>query len=163
MDRAICLGDVVTEEVRNLLGNRCLNSGAIAIGGTTTAAKLAAAVDFCIDGVLYHKAITDNLFVHTDLTVQAADTTKYYLLSLDKTGAALITQGNSVATTDVGASGGKVQPFLPKLANTQCVVGALKIVTVAVAFTPATTNHGDSGITTTYFNLSCVPTSGIPA
>ena len=163
MNRAICIGDIVTEEVRNLLGNRCFISGAVAIGGTTSKVKLAAAVDFSIDGILYHKAITDDLFVHTDLTVQAADTVKYYVLSLDKTGAALITQGNEVATADVGASGGKVQPYLPKVAATQCVVGAIKVATVAVTFTPATNSHADSGITTTYFNLSCVPTAGIPA
>lgn len=148
MDRALCIGDIVTEELRNLLGNRCFLSGELAIGGTTTRIKLAAAVDYCIDGQIYHKAITDNLFIHTDVTAQPANTTRWYALSLDKDGNGLITQGTATQ--------------LPKLAETQCIIGAIKIVTTAI-FTPASTAHGAAGITTTYYNLSCVPTSGLPA
>jgi hypothetical protein len=148
MLRAICLGDINTEEMRILLGNRNFISGAVAIGGTKSKVKIAAAVDYCIDGQIYHKAITDDLFVHTDLTVQAANTTKWYALSLDAAGAALITTGTATA--------------LPKLAATQCIIGAIKIVTTAT-FTPATTLHDAAGITTTYYNLSCVPVSGLPA
>lgn len=149
MDRAICIGDLVTEELRILLGNRCFISGALAIAGTKSKVKLAAAVDYCIDGQIYHVAITDNLFVHTDLTVQAANTTKWYALCLDAAGAATIVQGTAT--------------MLPKVAANVCMVGAIKIVMGAATFTPATTLHDAASTTTTYYNLSCVPTSGLPA
>jgi hypothetical protein len=161
MDRAINLGDVVTEEMRSLLGNRNFLSGALAIGGTKTKIKIAAAVDYSIDGQVYHKAITDDLFVHTDVTVQAANTTKWYLLSLDKTGAALITAGPAVLTASVTDLANKTA--LPKLADTQCVIGAIKVVTAATTFTPATSDHDKAAVTTTYYNLSCVPVAGVPA
>lgn len=160
MDRAIGIGELVTEELRILLGNRNFISGALVIAGTKSKVKLAAAVDYCIDGQIYHVAITDNLFVHTDLTVQAANTTKWYALCLDAAGAATIIPGNSVLTAALTA--GTDVAYLPKVPATVCIVGAIKIVTTA-AFTPATTLHDAAGITTTYYNLSCVPTSGLPA
>lgn len=157
MDRAPNIGDVVTEVLRILLGNRAWTSGAIAIGSNTAKVKTTVAIEYCIDGQAYSKAITDDLFVHTDLTVQAVATTKWYALSLDKAGNALITQGPAVLTANVTDLTNKTA--LPKLAATQCMVGALKIVTVGSVFTPATTAHTTI---TSYFNLSCVPTAGIP-
>jgi hypothetical protein len=137
------LKDIVNQTLRTMIGTRCFISGQLAVGGTATKVKLAAAVDYCIDNVLYHKAITDNLFIHTDLTVQADDTTKYYLLTLDSGGNALITQGTS---TD-----------LPAAPAGECPVGYLKIVTDGGTFTPATTDHDDGNVTTTYVNLSQFP------
>jgi hypothetical protein len=136
------LKDIESAILRAQIGTRAFSSGALAIGGTTTKVKIAAAIQFCIDNVNYVKAITDNLFVHTDLTVQAANTTRYYLLTLDASGNALITQGTATALPDCPAD--------------QCPVGYLKIVTTAT-FTPATTAHGAAGITTTYVNLSQMP------
>ncbi len=177
--RAICLGDVATEEVRNLLGNRCFGSAGLVIGSSAPAkVKIANTVPYCIDGVLYSKTTAE--IAHTDLTVQAADTTKFYLLSLDSSGNGLITQGVSVLTATLTAeiarlvalgyttadatviAEGKLCP-LPRIATTQTVIGSIKVVTVAVTFTPATDSHAASGVTTTYYNLSCVPTSGLPA
>ena len=144
----LSLGNIFQAVLRNLLGNRAFASGAIAAGLTATKIKTTAAIQYCIDGVLYAKAATDDFFVHTDLTVQAANTTKWYALSLDAGGNALITPGTATR--------------LPQLASTQCIVGAIKIVTTAT-FTPATTAHNAAGITTTYYNLSCLPTAGVPA
>lgn len=139
------LADAVTAAMRVLLGNRCFISGAVAIGGTVAKVKLAAAVDFCIDGQLYHKAITDDLFVHTDLTVQAVSTTKLYALCLDSAGS-----GSIIA----GPADGLSLPIIP---DTKCAVGAIKVVTDAThTFTPATTAHNAAGITTTYANISCL-------
>lgn len=136
------LKDITDAILRFQLGTRAFTSGALAIGTTATKVNLAAAVNFCIDNVNYVKAITADLFVHTNVTVQAANTTKYYLLTLDAAGAALITPGTATALPDCPAG--------------QCPVGYLKIVTTA-AFTPATTAHNAAGITTTYVNLSQMP------
>ena len=144
--KAICLGDVYHATLRTLLGNRCFISGAIAIGGTTTEGEIAAAIDYCIDGVLYHKAIADDLFVHTDLTVQAIGATKWYALCMDASGAGSIIQGTATA--------------LPVIPDNLCIVGALKIVNTSSVFTPATTAHTT---VTTYYNLSCVPVAGVPS
>lgn len=138
------LKDVESEIMRALLGTRAFSSGALAIGGTATKVKVAAAIQFCINNVLYVKAITDDVFTHTNLTVQAAETTKYYLLTLDSSGNGYITQGTATALPDVPAN--------------QCPVGYLKIVTAAATtFTPATDSHAAAGVTTTYVNLSQLP------
>lgn len=137
------LKDVESELMRAQLGTRAFGSGAIAIGTSKPTVKTVNAIPFCIDNVLYSKAGTDDLFVHTDLTVQAANSTKYYLLTLDSSGNAKITQGTSSALPDCPAS--------------ECPVGYLKIVTGAATFTPATTNHDAANVTTTYVNLSQMP------
>lgn len=131
--------------LRSLIGTRAFTSGALAIGTTKTKVNTAAAINYCINGVNYVVAATNDLFVHTNLTVQAANSTKYYLLTLNAAGAGTITQGTSSALPAVPAGG--------------CPVGYLKIVTGAATFTPATTNHDAANVTTTYVNLSCLPLS----
>ena len=160
MDRAICIGDLVTEEMRILLGNRCFGSAGLVIGSSAPAAvKIANTTPYCINGQSYSKTTAE--IAHTDLTVQADLTTKWYTLSLDKDGNGLITQGPAVLTADVTAVTNELA--LPKVAATQCVIGCIKVVTSGGTFTPATTSHAGSGVTTTYYNLSCVPTAGVPA
>jgi hypothetical protein len=160
MDRAICLGDLVTEEMRGLMGNRCFGSAGLVIGsGDKKKVKIANTVPFCIDGILYSKTTAE--IVHTDVTVQADLTTKWYLLSLDKDGNGLITQGPAVLTASV--TGVTNELALPKIAASQCAIGAFKIVTAGTTFTPATSDHDKASLTTTYYNLSCVPTAGVPA
>jgi hypothetical protein len=146
---AINLGEVHTKVLQFLLGTRCFDNAGLAIGTTTTTVKTANAIDYCINGMVYSKAATDDFFVHTDLTVQADGTTKYYLLTIDASGNDHVIQGTATA--------------LPDVPSAQCPVGALKIVTSGAAFTPATTAHGAAGVTTTYYNLSCVPVSGLPS
>ena len=146
---AFSLGDVYTEELRNLLGNRCQDNPAIALGLTASKVKTVNAISYTVDGQIFSKAATDDLFVHTDLTVQAADTSKWYALCLDKTGTASIVPG--------------LPTRLPKLPSTLTIIGAIKIVTVGVTFIPATTLNNAAGITVTYFNISAVPTAGFPA
>jgi len=160
MDRAICIGDLVTEEMRILLGNRCFGSAGLVIGSSSKPkVKIANTTPYCINGQMYSKATAE--IVHTDLTVQADLTTKWYLLSLDKDGNGLITQGPAVLTADVTSVTNELA--LPKIAATQCAIGAFKIVTAGTTFTPATDDHDKASLTTTYYNLSCVPTAGVPA
>ncbi len=142
----IDLTDLVHTADRFLIGTRAFTNGKLAIGSAATKAKTAAAVDYTIAGVMYSKAATDDLFVHTDLTVQADGETKYYLLSLNAAGTALITAGDA----------GGVLPTCPAL---NCPVGYLKIVADGASFTPATTDHDAANITTTYVNLSTMPLS----
>lgn len=143
--QAIGLADISDAALRALLGTRAYASGLLAIGTTKTKIKTTTnTVPFSIGGVMYQKAATDDLFVHSDLTVQAADTTKYYALLLDASGTASIVQGTST----------KLPTFDP---TTHCMIGYIKVVTVAVTFTPGTTNHDAAGVTTTYVNCAVPP------
>lgn len=144
----ICIADVQTAALRNLLGNRCYSYATIAIGTTKSKIKTTSAVSYSIDGVMYTKAATDDLFVFSDVTVQAAGTTKYYALCLDASGTATVISGTSTA--------------MPDIPSTRCVIGALKMVCGSASFTPATTLLDAANITATYYNLSCIPTAGIP-
>lgn len=143
---SICLGDITDAALRSLLGNRCFHNGGLAIATTKSKVKTVNSVDYTIDGVFYTKAGTDNLFVHSDVTVQPVGTTKLYALCLDKDGTASIIAGTTK---------------LPVIPDTLCCIGALKIVTDAThTFIPGTTLNDAAGITATYHNLSVAPTSG---
>lgn len=144
----ITLNSIVQAVLRFLLGTRAFTCGSLAIGTTKSKVKTAAAINYCINGLMYVKAATDDLFVFTDLTVQAANTTKYYLLALKADGSALVVNG-------VAGSG-----KLPDCPAGYCPVGYLKIVTTA-AFTPATTLLDAAGITTTYVDISCAPSGAL--
>ena len=151
------LADIQDLGLRILLGNRNYSKGGVAIGITKSKVKTAAAVDYTIDGVFYTKAATDDLFVHTDLTVQAVGTTKLYALCLDAAGAASIIAG-PVTQTAAGSTYALKAGQMPVIPVTKCCVGVLKIVTDAThTFTPATTLNDAAGITATYFDISVVP------
>ncbi len=135
--------------LRFLIGTRAFTSGVLATGSTASRVTTGAAINYCIGGQMYLKAATANAFVHTDLTVVADGETRYFLLSLNAAGTALITQGTSTS--------------LPECPADNCPVGAMKIVCSGGSFTPATTSHAGTGVTTTYYNLSTMPVAGVPA
>lgn len=160
---ATCLGDIGDLSLRTLLGNRCMGNAGIAIAATKSKVKTTNSIDYTIDGVFYTKAGTDNLFAHSDTTVQAADTTKYYALCLDASGTASIIAGLVSENVD-GTTYNLSASLMPPIPVTLCCVGALKIVTDAThTFTPGTTLNDAAGITATYYNLSVVPAAGAPA
>ena len=158
---ALGLGDIFSSVERALLGTRNFTSGALAIGTSKPTVNLIAAVDYCIDGVLAHKAISVSLFTHTDVTVQPAYSTKAYLCCLDISGNELIVQGNLYTTdaagTTVTSSTGPAK--LPPVPAGYCAIGYVKIVTAATTFTPGTSDHDKAACTVTYVNLSCIPTT----
>lgn len=153
---AICLGDVFSAAMRILLGNRCFTKAVCAIGTTVQKIKTTATTEYCIDGIMYSKAATDDLFVFTDLTVQPISSTCYYALCLDKDGNGTIINGDSVLTSVGGA-------VLPDIPADQCLIGAVKVVTDASGtFVPATDGLDDAAVTDTYYNFSCAPAAGHP-
>lgn len=159
MNSAICLGDIDIAAVRNLLGNRCFTKAVCAIGGTVQKARTTATAEYCIDGQMYSKASTDDLFVFTDVTVQPISTTCFYALCLDASGSGSIINGTPVLTASITA--GTDKALIPEIPSTKCCVGAIKVVTDATGtFVPATDGLNDAAVTDTYFNFSCVPTAG---
>lgn len=146
--KIISLGWVLDAVQRFLFGTRAFTSGGLAIGTTKSKIKTASIINYCIDGIMYVKAITDDLFVFTDTTVQAISTTKYYLLALDATGAAGVFTGTSTE--------------LPACPAGYCPVGYVKIVTSgAGTFIPGTTLLDAAQVTATYVDLSCVPSGAL--
>jgi len=144
----ISLGDNASAVQRFLFGTRAFTAGLIAIGTTKSKIKTVAIINYCIDGLAFAKAITDDLFVFTDLTVQPVGTTRYYLLGLTAAGASSVTTGTATALPDCPAG--------------VCPVGYVKIVTDAThTFTPATTLLDAAGVTATYVDLSCAPSAAL--
>lgn len=160
-NRAIGLGDVITAAVRNLLGNRCFTKAVCAIGTTVQKARTTATAEYCIDGIMYSKGSTDDLFVFTDLTVQPISTTAFYALCLDASGNGSIINGTPVSTAAITA--GTAKAYIPEIPGTKCCVGAIKVVTDGTGtFVPATDGLDDGAVTDTYYNFSCVPAAGYP-
>ena len=139
-------------------GTLCLSSAGLAIGGTASKAKIAApngaGVDYAINGLLYHKADTDDCILFTGLT-QADLTTCLYLVQLDTSGTVTVVQGTAVLTASLTA-GLAVLDWPTPTAN-KCPIGAIKLATNGGAFTGATTELSAATITDTYYNFVAVP------
>jgi hypothetical protein len=158
---AICLGDVFTKVLRTLLGNRCFTKAICAIGSTATKIKTTTnTVQYCIDGQLYEKSATDDLFVFSDVSVQPVSTTCFYALCLNAAGDASVVNGEPVSTAAITA--GTSKALFPEVPETVCVVGGVKVETDSThTFTPGSTALSAAGITDTYYNFSCIPTAGL--
>lgn len=76
---------------------------------------------------------------------------RWYLLSIGTTGVVTATPGEDNKN------------WLPAIPANQSPIGAFKIATDAThTFTPGLTSLSATGITDTYFDLSCVPAAGYP-
>ena len=153
----------MTQNLNELVrgGTFCLSKAGLKIGNSDAkdvdiAAPNGAGVDFCINGVLYHKADAADipLTVHA---VQAVDTTCIYLVCLDVDGNLSSVKGTAVLNTELVA-GSSVLQFPTPVVNT-CPIGYVKVKTVAVTFTTGTTELSASGVTDTYVDLFSVPTA----
>ena len=137
----------------------CVTKAGLGIAGTADRVKFTApngaGTDFAINGIGYHLADGDNVDtgvpVNTDISaVQPADTHCLYLLQLDSAGTLSVVKGEDVLSADV-TKGKAVQ--WPRPSANRCPVGGVKVVTVAVTFTLATTNFDASGVTETWYDF----------
>ena len=141
-------------------GTVCLSKAGLAIGSTTSKAKIAApngaGVDFAIDGVLYHKADTDDAVVLTTANNVADGYTAIVLVQLDSSGTVSVVQGTAVANAAVTAGTAVIRWPAPTV--NKCPIGALKLKNASgSAFVGGTTAL--SAITTTYIDLFAIPTA----
>ena len=159
MSKAICLGDVGSAALRNLLGNRCFGKALLAISAAATKVKTVTnTIAYTIDGQIYTLAPTDNI-AFTNLIIQPVSTTCYYAVVVDAAGTPSIINGTPVLTSSITA--GTDKALFPEGPSTQCIIGGIKVETDSThTFTPATTELSAAGITDTYYNLSCVPING---
>jgi hypothetical protein len=133
----------------------CLSKAGLGIAGTADRVKFTApngaGTDFAIDGIAYHLADGDNVDTGA-AAVQAVDTTCLYLLQLDSGGTLSAVKGTEVLNTLTAAGTGVVN--WPEPTSGKCPVGAVKVKTVAVTFTLATTNFDASGVTETWYDFA---------
>lgn len=146
------LKDLNTQRDRLLHGTKALSSAALAIGTTKSKVTTGGECNYTIDGKLYRKAATADVFVHQDVGVQADNTTRFYGCFLDASGNGTIYKGTATDLPEIPVVAGVPQ---------KCLVGALKVVTAGATFTPGTTLHDAANITVTYYNLSVVPVNGM--
>jgi hypothetical protein len=122
--------------------NRCFGKAAVAQGTTTSKVKSVNSVDYAIDGAIFRKAGTDDLWTLSG-SVVAISSWQKYLLCLDSASAASIVAGTP-STVSAAAVG------LPTLPTSKAVIGVLTIATNgATTFTPGTTALNAAGITAT--------------
>jgi len=136
-------------------GTFCLGKAGLTIGGTDkTGVKIAAAINYAIDGIFYQKAITDNISI-TAATAQAADTECLYLVQLNSAGNLSTVKGTEVSSADMAGDVAALK--WPEPEEDNCPVGAFKMTTVGVPFTAGTTALNATGCTATYYDLFTVP------
>lgn len=144
-------------------GTFCLSKAGLAIGTTASKAKIAApngaGVDYCIDGVLYHKADTDDCVLFTDLT-QSTLTTCLYVVCLDSSGTVSVVQGAEVLTADLTAKTAVLH--FPTIAATLCPIGYIKLAQTG-AFVGGTTLLSAGTVTDTYVDLFSLPARPLTA
>jgi hypothetical protein len=130
--------------------NRCFGKAGLAEGTNAATIKTVAAVDYCINGAIYTKAITNNIAI-TAAAVQAVSTFCKYLVSINAAGTVTVTKGTSAATSALA--------LVPNLPANSAPLGYFEIETDAsTTYTAGTTDNGAAGITDTYTDLSSVVT-----
>ncbi len=143
--------------ITNLNGSRggTMNLGAATVGPTmlegtnANTIKSTVATTFAIDGIIYAKAITDNIAM-TALAAQAADTTCLYAICANSSGTISIVKGVEKGTASATQASESME--YPEATAGTCMISAMKIVTT-VAYTCGTTDLGTSGVTETFQNI----------
>lgn len=148
---------------RHYGGTFCLSKAGLAEGTNSatikTAAPNGAGIDFCIDGILYHKADGDNVAM-TALDAQADDTSCLYLVQINSSGTISMKKGTERATADVSNDEYALQWPEPDSGN--CPIGGIKIVMDGGTFTSGTTDiTGGTGVTETFYDFFALPPQGI--
>lgn len=143
-------------------GTFCLSKAGLAEGTNSatfkTAAPNGAGIDYCIDGIAYHKADGDNIAM-TALAAQADDTSCLYLIQINAAGTFSIKKGTERATADISNDQYALQWPEPDADN--CPVGGFKIVLDGTTFTSGTTDLGAANVTDTFYDFFAIPPQGI--
>lgn len=149
---------------RHYGGTFCLSKAGLAEGTNSatikTAAPNGAGVDFCVDGVFYHYADTDNIAV-TANAAQADDTSCLYLVCASAAASPAITvvKGTEQLTADLENGEASLQWPAPTAGS--CPIGGFKVVLDGTTFTAGTTDLGAANVTDTYYDFFAVPPAGL--
>lgn len=146
-------------------GTFCLSNSGLAIGSTKSGIAIAApngaGVDYCINGLSYHKADAAHAAI-TAASAQPVLTTCLYLVCLNASGTVSSVKGADVLNADLDA-GTKVLQWPVPVANT-CPIGCVKVKCESTAtFTAGTTLFDATNVTATYYNLFAIPSAPLTA
>lgn len=146
----------MTTPSRQLEGvTACFSSAGLAEGTNAATIKIVApngaGIDFAINGILYHKADTDNIAM-TALTAQAVLTTCLYGIDINSSGDVSLVKGEEVLNADLTSGEAVLQPPAP--VADKCRIGLLKVKCEnAATFTSGTTDLSATDITDTFYNV----------
>jgi len=140
----------------------CLSKAGLKIGNSDTkdvdiAAPNGAGVDFCINGVLYHKADAADIALTAGHTIED-DEYAIILVLLDADGDLTSVMGDTASLA--GVTAGPEQIHFPTPTADTCPIGYIKVLNETGSdFVSGTTALDTSGITDTYVDLFSVPVS----
>jgi len=134
-------------------GTMCMGRVGLAIGDTTkTGPALVVAASYCIDGIGYITTAAATVKPLTAVaTPQAALTKCLYLICVDASFNVTSVKGREVLVADLVAGNDVLE--WPEVPVNKVAVGAVKVETGAVTFTPGTTALDAANITETYYNI----------
>ncbi len=139
----------------------CLSKAGLVEGTNSATIRInapnGAGIDFAIDGIIYHKADTDNIAM-TALAAQADLTSCLYGIWIDAAGTVVMTKGTEVLTASL--TGGQEvlkMPARPSGTTRYCLIGLMKIVLSGGTFTSGTTDLSGTGVTDTFYDVAGMP------
>lgn len=143
-------------------GTMCLSSAGLAEGTNANTFKIAApngaGVDYAIEGLVYHKADTDNIDFTAGHTAQGDDTVCLYLVQLDADGNVTTKQGEIVDLADLDAGNEVLHWPVPD--ENKCPIGAIKVKNETGSdWTAGSDDLGEANITDTYYNILMLPSA----
>ena len=155
----------------NLRGNICglaanLVKAVWAVGttqGATGSLNSTNAITYVIDGIQYTLGAQTSKAIALATTplvpfVQPVLTTCLYLIQVDSAQAVTIVPGTPVLATDL-SNGAKVLAW-PQPADNVAVVGAYRVTLASTAtYQPGVTALNATNVTTTYYDLACLPSN----
>lgn len=142
-------------------GNFCLaKAGLGESAGTAGAMKIAApngaGVDYVIDGVLYHKADSDNV-AFTAHSQIADGKSALILVQIDAAGTVSTKQSN------IETKGSGVPLVWPQADASKCALGGVRIDCSGGTFTAGTTDLSGTGVTDTWYDFFANPAGAVAA
>lgn len=167
------LQDITAAAVRDLLGNMVLSKAGLAIGTVKSGINTTAALIYSIGGVLFTKAAMTSQALTAysrdgkqlgNAYVQPANTTVFYTLAINAAGTTVAAvQGTYpgqvlVDPTQNGVSTGG-DGLVPNAPAGFTAFGVIKVVTGNTTFTLGTTLFDAANVTSTFYDVSVLPTS----
>jgi hypothetical protein len=158
------LKDSNSSITRRLEGYRNLSAAALAInaGGAATF-KTTGAYAYLVDGVFKAKAALAAQAFSAGHAIQPVGQTLYYTVGLDAAGTVSTYQGTAPSNNQIAEALANGQPASSVASNIADVpvnvtaVGLIKVATTSAAFTPGTTALDAAGVTSTFYDVSVLP------
>lgn len=150
-----------------LFGNVALSKASTAIGTVKSGINTTGTLTYAIDGILRTLAALTSQALVTGaeaFRVQPANKTVYYVFAVNAAGTVRTFQGRWQGEPYTDVSGVSVvgDGSVPDIPDGWAPFGMAKVVTGATTFTPNTTLFDAANVTTTFYDLMCLPATDRP-